>query len=215
MTSYDKTRNRTINPNEDHMALGENPNLRPMDRVRVKAAFSFMDGDSLRDRDRAARFLLDRIADYYEVIGYAPPHVNSYSEVGITLGGWNQDRGFTPWRSEIYTSNSTAWANPERIFNDTRYASFEAALFLAAWEVTQEVPESKYALRKAAYLATQTIKDLCEEDWSSIRRRYGSKKMRNVLNQVRAKLDQYELVKGRYWLGTFAERSCHTESRAA
>jgi hypothetical protein len=199
----DKERYNTSSPAEDMLGLGENPNLKPLNKLLVRSQLTFLDKDSISDRERAVKILLGRITEYYEVIGYVGPYMSKTSELGYALGGWNAERGMGPWRQSYNTCNSYTWETPEKVFKAVRYSCFETALRLAAWEVGNEVPESNEALKRASWCARNAIQQNCGHYWPSIRNRYGSKSMRKVLAGTTSRIAQMTLVQGSGWLGHF------------
>lgn len=209
MAVSDRERYNTTDPANDMPGLGKNPNLRPLDRVTVRKQFTFMDANSISDRERAIRFLLNRISDYYQVIGYVGPYMSNAgkSEIGCVLGGWIVERGYEPWREKLLTANRYHWDDPLKVFNKARYACFESALLLAAWEVSLEVPESAEALKRAAWAARYSIQRQCGEYWPAIRNRKGSKGMAKVLANTISRLEGMSFVAGGNWLGYFEQKT--------
>ncbi len=205
MKINDKTRYNTSNPDVDWLSLGKNPELSPLDRQYVRQALSFLHKDSVTDRERAAKFLLKRIQQYYDVIGYVGPIISSAkSEIGYCLGGWINEHGHAPWRESFCTTNNYSWEKPEKIFNSVRYACFESALRLAAWEVEQEVPESAETLKRARWLAYGAIQEHTDRRWYDIRNRMGTTGMKKQLKSVIDKVNLYRLVTSKgEWLGHF------------
>lgn len=200
---FDKHRYNTDNPTVDFMGLGDNSALKPLNKILVRSQLTFMDKDSILDRERAVKLLLERINEYYEVIGYVGPYMSKTSEIGYALGGWNTARNMQPWRQSYTVCNNYAWENPAKIFRDVRFSCFETALRLAAWEIGNEVPESQEALKRAAWCAREAIKANCGYRWTDIRNRFGSKRMRIVLRDATGRLAEMSLVSGKGWLGHF------------
>lgn len=200
----DKTRYNTDNPFIDMPGLGENAKLAPLDRKKIRQQLTFMDPNSIADRERAVRIMLQRVQDYYECIGYVGPYISSTkSELGYALGGWIVEPRMAPWRESFVSGQPILREQPERVFNKVRYACFEIALQLAAWEISQEVPESAESLKRAVWCADNAIKSLCDGHWSHIRNRMGTKGMKKQLAHVIERLEGMVLVKGSYWLGYF------------
>lgn len=200
----DKTRYNTSNPGIDFPSLGESEFLKPMDKRYVRQALSMMDCNSFAERDIAVRFLLKRIRDYFQVVGYVGPLISgASSEIGYALGGWIIEPHFTPWRKVITTGSASAWANPAEVFNQVRYMDFDTALRLAAWEAGVEVPESKEALKRAAWLAMHFIQENSSKRWYMIRNRNGTRGMLKELDIIIQKIESFSIVKGRYWLGHY------------
>jgi hypothetical protein len=202
----DKNRYKTEDPFEDFPALGLNKDLKPLNKTVVRHQLGFMDCDSITDRERAVKILLDRITDYYQVIGYVGPMMSGSSEIGISLGGWCEEKNMSPWRESFCTNNKYTWENPEYVFNRVRFACFESSLLLAAWEISLEVPESSMALKKAAWLARNTLRELSDRQWSEIRNRYGSKSMRKQLQMVNERINEFRLCESSQWLGKFIQK---------
>ncbi|WP_390240914.1 hypothetical protein [Vibrio sp. R78045] len=199
----------------DSEPLGAHPNLPVLDKAYARQAFSFLDKDNLSDRERAALFLIRRIADYYKVIGYVGCELTNDSlELGRALGDWGESGCFEAYRTCYVLTLKEHWVNPARIFSNVRYACFESALRLAAWEVSQEVPESEQALRYAAALAYRSIRMNTSKKWVEIRRRNGTKRMRKELDHVLYQLKSQTLVQSNYWLGTFEPKPTLTVNAA-
>ncbi len=126
------------------------------------------------------------------------------SEIGYALAGWNIERNMSPWCQSYNTCNNYAWESPAKIFNSVRYACFETSLRLAAWEIGNEVPESRKALKFATWCARSAIQQNCGHYWPRIRNRYGSKRMKKVLASVIARIEPMSLVVGdQCWNGYF------------
>lgn len=205
MSISDKFRYNTDDASIDTPGLGESPALRPLNKLLVRSQLSFMNRDSLIERERAVKILISRISDYYEVIGYVGPYMSKTSEIGYALGGWNTAKNMNPWRQSYLISNNYAWATPEKIFHDVRYSCFETALKLAAWEIGREVPESSEGLKLASWCARNAIQHNSGHYWPAIRNRFGSKGMRKVLAETLKNIDQKKLMSGLGWLGHFSE----------
>lgn len=199
----DKLRYRTDNPQDDHPGLGESDALKPLDKTRIRAQLTFLDQNSITDRERAVHILLSRILDYYSVAGYVGPEMSKYSELGCVLGEWIIERGYQPWREKVVLTNNYAWANPEKIFKRARFLCFQSALRLAAWEVTTVVPESEEAIKRAYWCAYSSLTQMTPR-WPMIRNRYGSKRMKVILETRIREISQMQLVAGgAAWLGSF------------
>lgn len=206
MPVTDKYRYHRFDPDNDIEGLGKNEKLKPLDSRLVRCQLSLLDPDSISDRETAAKFLLNRIVDYYKVIGYVGPYMSGKSEIGFALGEWIVEHGHKPWREAFCTTNAYQWGSPQRIFNSVRYASYESSLLLAAWEITSEVPESSVALKRSAWAARNAIIDHCGHHWPNIRNRFGSKRMIGVLKCVLAELETCIYIQDDYWLGRFVYR---------
>lgn len=176
----DKTRYSTDSPDEDFPGLGENPNLKALNTRLIKAQLTFLDDRSPIDRERAARALLERVAEYYEVVGYVGPYPRRRSDIGMALGGWRVELGI-PWRERWLATDIYCWGTtPDKIFRRTRYMCFESALRLAVYEFSQVVPDSAQALRQASWAAKNALMSGFS-NWRAIRNRYGSKRMRRYV----------------------------------
>lgn len=201
----DKTRYNTDDPNNDMPGLGENVKLAALNRMKIRQQLTFMDPQSFAERDRAVRILLERISQYYECIGYVGPYITGHrSEIGYALGGWIVEPRMAPWRESFACGQPILREQPDRVFSRVRYASFEIALQLAAWEIAQEVPESAESLKRAAWCAYSAITSLSNGHWPNIRNRLGTKGMKKQLAHVIKSLEHMELVQGSYWLGYYA-----------
>ena len=204
----DKLRYNTVDPSSDFLALGESDQLAPLDKTYIRHALSFLDANSFADRDRAVRFMLSRIRQYYDVIGYVGPYVSKTGgEIGFALGEWIVERGYSPWRKSIMTTNRYAWEHPEKVFNQVRFACFESTLKLAEWEISQEVPESSDALHRAVWLARSTLQHHAD-CWRKIRNRWGTCMMRKHLDSTIDSLKTCELIGNlsTNWLGHYAKK---------
>lgn len=80
---------------------------------------------------------------------------------------------------------------------------FETALRLAAWEAELEVPESKEALKRAAWLAMGFIRQNSSKRWHMIRNRNGTRGMLKELDIIIKKIESFSIVEGQYWLGYY------------
>ncbi|HDX8426011.1 TPA: hypothetical protein RQN23_000687 [Aeromonas veronii] len=200
----DKTRYNTSNPGIDFPSLGESQFLKPMDKRYVRQALSMMDCNSFAERDIAVRFLLKRIRDYFQVVGYVGPIISgASSEISYALCGWTVEPHCAPWRKSITACSVSAWSNPAEVFNQVRYMDFETALRLAAWEAELEVPESKEALKRAAWLAMGFIRQNSSKRWHMIRNRNGTRGMLKELDIIIKKIESFSIVEGQYWLGYY------------
>lgn len=207
MAVNDKLRYRTDSPQTDFPGLGVNPDLIPLDRLRIRAQLTFLKADSLSDRAVAAKYLFDRIAEYYLVAGYVCPYLSKYSEMGTCLCEWIVEPRYEPWRVKRIFGGANDWADPEKVFNTVRFMCIESALRLAAWEASREVPESEKALQYAAWLVRATIVERCGGAWRNIRARYGTKRMRDTILAVKANIAEMEVVASNHWGGRFVDRS--------
>lgn len=202
----DRCRYHTDDPTADFPGLGKNPNLPLFNKALACRQLAMMDVDSLSDRARAVKFLLRRVADYYEVIGYVGPYKSHTSEIGYGLAEWvYDDKRYAPWRQGFCAGTSYFHEQAERIFYSIRFACFEMALSLAVWELSQVVPESAEALKRAGWVARNTIRQHCGHNWRDIRNRYGTKRMRKILRAVINTTRPYGLTGGN-WLGYFEPR---------
>lgn len=199
----DRNRYTTTDPYNDHHPLGGHPNLKPLEKMIIRHQLSFMKKNSLTDRDRAVRLLLSRIQDYYQVIGYVGPFMSRTSECAFCLCGWNVEKGFPPWRQSYTNVMYSFTKEPAKIFNSVRYSCFAMALHLAAWELSEEVPESLDELKKAAWLAHNVIRQFSQRPWVDIRGRLGSSGMRKNLAHVIGLLPELILTESAYWLGSY------------
>lgn len=184
----------TSNPNIDIPALGEHPRLKPMDRRYVRQALSMLEQTNPHDMEVAARYLITRIRDYYDVIGYVGPLVTkTNAELGRSLGALIVEPPFKPWRECFITTNKTSWANPGRLFARIRFADFESALRLASWEASQEVLESETILNKSIWAAYQFITSRVTKPWGEIRNRNSAHGMRKELDTVIGRLAEMQV----------------------
>lgn len=202
----DKQRYHCRSLEADAPGLGANPRLAPLNRKSVRHQLSFMDPNSFAERQRAVRLLLQRIRDYYACIGYVGPYLTKYSELGYGLGEWIIDGPqCSPRRNSFCEGHGNYRDNVQKVFFEVRFSSFQLALHIAAWEFTQEVPESAEAIKRASWLAYQVIQQLCGAPWSTIRGRRGSKAMRKVLFRVINEFEHYQVVPGSRWLGLLSK----------
>ena len=184
----------TSNSYSDNPGLGEHPHLKPMDRRYVRQALSMLEVTNSRDIELAARFLISRIREYYAVIGYVGPLVTKTNcECGRAFGAWIVEPHCQPWRECFITTNPGSWKSLGQLFLRIRFADFECALRLAAWEASQEVPESAASLNKAIWVAYRFINASVSKPWSKIRNRNGTHSMRQELDAVLGKIAQLQV----------------------
>lgn len=186
MEAIDKYRYR-LPGGTDFPGLGENEALPRLDTPAIRRQLSFAEQGCWKTECRAVLLLLERIAQYYTVIGYTGPLVTRFNaEIGTVYGRWFEERSYgrdDSRREVFHTTNNYAWSTPERIYLDTRFACIESALLLAEWEFLQEVPESHTVLKYARWTARQTVQswELSGVRWHSKRGRWGTKGIRKHL----------------------------------
>ena len=199
----DRYRYHYDNGQGEFPGLGDNPNLAPLNSTLIRAQLTFLNENSIRDRERCVRILLNRIQDYYQVAGYVGPVMSKRSELGCVLGDWIFERGYEPWREKVRLTNNFAWQDPGAIFRKARYLCLASAIRLAAWEIGKLVPESTEAIKRAAWCAYSSVTEL-NKNWSSIRCRLGSRRMKMVIDGSISQLTRMQLVQSsRGWLGSF------------
>lgn len=186
MEAIDKYRYR-LPGGSDFPGLGENEALPRLDAPAIRRQLSFADSGCWKTERRAVLLLLERIAQYYTVIGYTGPLVTRFNaEIGTAYGRWFEERAYGQDHSRrevFHTTNNYAWSTPERIYRDTRFACIESALLLAQWEFLQEVPESDAVLKLARWTALRTVQssELSGVRWHAKRGRWGTKGIRKHL----------------------------------
>lgn len=181
---------------DELIALGLHPQLKPLDKATVRSQLTFLDEESLNDIVRAAVFLLKRIRQYYEVIGYTGPYLTSFkSEIPEALGEMVHEDGVS-WRTSYIGTNKYHWNDPNNVFNNVRFACAESALMLAKWEVLKEVPESDKALWHAKVIALKAIKDegFTGVVWSNVRRRYKRVGFIRILDRLLNTIDSQKCI---------------------
>lgn len=202
MASID-TYKHAVPGGKDIPGLGNQEELRPLPFREIRNQLSFARDGCLKTERRAVILLLKRLADYYSVIGYAGPLLANRGtcEVGRVYGQWFEEwecgRDYSR-REVILTTNARSWQCTEEVFNRARFMCAEAALRLACWEISKEVPESEIVLYKTIWPALRTLQnyELTGVSWRSKRGRWGTAGFRKHLATTLAKIETAEYSSG-------------------
>lgn len=175
--------------------------LAPLDRIRLRAQLGMADDVTASNIRRATALMIHRIADYYTVIQYTGPSY-VYGRVDSDYPSALKAIASHNYMDDSWSYREMTPAHPtcsnESLFTEAGWMCIDTACRLAAWEMSEEVPEARPILDQARY----AVKSLCEArevsemNWQTSRRRLGTPGIQKIIKRIIAKLRFVRIGKG-------------------
>lgn len=156
--------------------------LAPLPLQLISRSLAFADPDSPADIRRCAMALIQRVRDYFKAIRYEGP---DYS-----FGGSLNPYPAARHAATGYQMNSGPGADQEALYTGAGGMCVLSALHVAAYEIGQQVPESKDCIRSGLLAAMSALNNsyLSGVNWKQSCRRLGNKGVIKVLMQLASSL---------------------------
>lgn len=119
-----------------------------LDKTRVRAALAMADRANVIDIRRVTTLVLDRVSQYYEILGYCAPRASlstSESELPRAVSAESEavsSDGGRPMHARVGLETDLTEENVDRLWKMAGLISLNLAFNMAEWEITRCAPES-------------------------------------------------------------------------
>lgn len=173
-----------------------------LDTTRVRAALAMADRTNVIDVRSVTTMVLDRVSQYYDVVGYCAPRASfskSESELPRAISADSEaiaSNGGRPMHARAGLDTDLTEENVERLWKFAGMISLNLAFNMGEWEITRCAPESAAIVSVATKFAYRICQspEWTGSPWVNIRRRIGSPAVRRILKSARSAISDRWLV---------------------
>lgn len=173
-----------------------------LDTTRVRAALAMADRANVIDVRRVTTMVLDRVSQYYDILGYCAPRASlstSESELPRAVSADSEavsSDGGRPMHARVGLETDLTEENVDRLWRMAGLISLNLAFNMAEWEITRCAPESGTIVsvaKRFAYRICQSP-EWTGSQWANARRRIGTPVVRRILKSARAAIPSRWIV---------------------
>lgn len=173
-----------------------------LDTTRVRAALAMADRSNVIDVRRVTTMVLDRVSQYYDVVGYCAPRASfstSEPELPRAISADSEaiaPGGEHPIHARMGLDTDLTEENVERLWRFAGMISLNLAFNMAEWEIARCAPESSTIVSVSTRFAYRICQspEWTGSPWANIRRRIGTPGVRRILKSAKAAIPDRWLV---------------------